>query len=174
MAITFENAIDVMNVDVSNDSVGGSNHLTEGWHKLSLSAIGEEKLTARGNCRGAKLTFSGDDGTFTTWFCTQAIEDGSRWLQKKFVNTMTRIAQCTGVTRLEQVSDLLGKPFYANVIAKEREYTSPSESLETGEPVIKKTIDNEFRNGLLGEVFLSCQEYAEKYGKTSNNFEFSL
>ena len=156
--------------NVENENIGGSSTLSEGWHKLELREVGDVRRNAKGTCQGALFTFGGVDGSFKLWLCVKAETSDALWMERKFKVIMHRIAQCVGVENLRSTDDLIGKPFYANVTAREREYATKDVDIETGAPIMRKTIDNNFRNGKAGEVFLSCADYAAKHA----NFPFQF
>lgn len=158
--------------NVENENIGGTPTLSEGWHKIELMEVGDVKRNSKGTGQGALFTFGGADGSFKIWLCVKAEESSARWMQHKFQVIMHRIAECVGVKPLRSTDELIGKPFYANITAREREYASNKVDVETGAPIMRKTVDNDFRNGKAGEIFLSCAEYAKRFG--SDNFPFKF
>ncbi len=174
MAIEFDN-INTATVDLAQ---AATNALSPGWHKMALVEVEDVKKTKNGNAVGARFTFQALDGpdkglTFRPWFCVQAKKTDMAWSQKRFVNTFVRIAQCVGVANLNSTNELIGKPFYCAIITKTRQYTSNEVDAETGDFVQKTTTDNDFQKGKLTETFLSCADYAAKFGG-ANNADFSF
>ena len=155
MAIEFDN-INTATVDLAQ---AATNALSPGWHKMALVEVEDAKETKNGNAVGARFTFQALDGpdkglTFRPWFCVQAKKTDMAWSQKRFVNTFVRIAQCVGVANLTSTN-------------------SNEVDAETGDFVQKTTTDNDFQKGKLTETFLSCADYAAKYGG-ANGADFSF
>lgn len=171
---------DLTKIDLSNESNEGSNVLNDGWYKLTLDKVGEERQTASGTALGSVFTFKVVDGvssgaTFDRWYCTQATDTKMAWSQKVFVSTMLRLAQCVGLARLSNIQELLNRPFYAYIVTKERTYDSKEIDAETGLPVKKTATNNEFKAGKLTDVYLSCNEYDAKFNSQANaNFQFNF
>lgn len=164
----FANEIEVNAVNLNGQTVEGSApQLTTGWHKLVLKSFSDEKQEKNGGANGALFRFEAVEPdqfsgvSFNRWYCVQAFEAKSKWRQTVFENIMVRIAQCVGVQRLENCEQLIDKPFYAFIVAKEIEYES-TDTDRSGNFIKKKRLDVDFNKGLLTEQFLSCEEYAHK------------
>ena len=165
-------------LDYSNETLAGSSTLKDGWYKLSLEEVKEETLTRSGKAKGALFVFKVVEGlnagqTFNRWFCTEALDSSMLWSQKAFVAFLGRLQRVLQLKAPESTSDFLAKPFYAYVVEKEQEYTSTEVNPETGELVKKISKNNDFKSGKLGDVVLSCEEYADKFGKAEFSFDMS-
>ncbi|MBR4753045.1 MAG: hypothetical protein IK077_14920 [Thermoguttaceae bacterium] len=152
--------------DLSNVQTQTYPEIPQGWNKIALTEVGPKTEEKSGAAHGALFTFkivegTGSGLTFKKWYGVQAIKTEAKWRQTQFENTMIRIAQCVNVDVLNNVAQLINKPFYAFLSVTEREYESKETDRE-GNFLKKKTTDVEFAKGLLTENLLSCEEYAKR------------
>ncbi len=135
--------------------------LPHGWYKLQLTNVGEVKPSKSGTCEGAMFEFTVVAGQFTgstfrSWFAVRALTSKGDWLVNKFKTIFARIAQTVGITRLTNVSQLEGKPFFALV----RQTTSQRATLDetTGEERMQTMYNNEFGT-VPADSILSIEDY---------------
>ena len=160
-----------LNVDEFNFNQNlDSTVLPSGWYKIALVEVGEVKPSRSGSSEGAMFEFSVVAGpfagsTFRNWFAVRALTSKGNWVVNKFKTTFARIAQCVGIARLNSVSQLEGKPFFALI----RQTTSQRTTLDetTGEEVSQTMYNNEFGN-VPADSILSIEEYYRAFPPESS------
>jgi hypothetical protein len=168
-SFAFVSALNVNEFNFTQDV--NVNVLPHGWYKIQLTNVEEVKPSKSGTCEGAKFEFTVVAGhlagsTFQTWFAVRALTSKGDWLVNKFKTVFARIAQTVGITRLANVAQLEGKPFFALV----RQTTSQRTTLDetTGEERTQTMYNNEF-GAVPADSILSIEDYYRAFPPDNSN-----
>ena len=168
-SFAFDSALNVDDFDFSQDV--DISVLPHGWYKLQLANVGEVKPSKSGTCEGTMFEFTVVAGpfagsTFRTWFAVRALTSKGDWLVNKFKTVFARIAKTVGITRLTNVSQLEGKPFFALI----RQTTSQRTTLDetTGEERTQTMYNNEFGT-VPADSILSIEDYYRAFPPDNSN-----